>query len=101
MRIAVVSPIDAAAIELLAARHDLVSAVGLSGTELERAVTDREVLIVRSGVTISAGLLRQAPDTRLVVRAGSGLDSLDVEYMEEAGIRVVSPRDRAPGPSPT
>ncbi len=94
MKIALVSPIDAAAIELLAARHDVVPAVGLGGAELERAVADAEVLIVRSGVTISAGLLRQAPQARLVVRAGSGLDSLDVEYMREAGIRVV----RTPGP---
>jgi D-3-phosphoglycerate dehydrogenase / 2-oxoglutarate reductase len=94
LRIALVSPIDASAIDALADRHDVVRAIGLAGGELEQRIADREVLIARSGVSVSAGLLRHAPSVRLVIRAGSGLDNLDVEYMRDTGIRLV----RIPGP---
>jgi D-3-phosphoglycerate dehydrogenase len=94
LRIALASPINPDAVVLLDARHDVAHAVGLTAGEFERAVADREVLIARSGVTISAELLRRAPGVRLVVRAGSGLDNLDVAYMREQGIRLV----RVPGP---
>ena len=92
MRIALVSPIDTAAIDLLAARHDVLPAVGLTGVDLEQAIGDREILVARSGVAISAELLRQAPSARLVIRAGSGLDNLDVEYMREADPGRADPR---------
>jgi D-3-phosphoglycerate dehydrogenase / 2-oxoglutarate reductase len=94
MRAALVSAIDSAAVDLLKARHDVTLAVGLKDGELEQAIADREVLIARSGVTISGDLMRRAPGLKLVVRAGSGLDNLDVDYMRERGIRLV----RVPGP---
>jgi D-3-phosphoglycerate dehydrogenase / 2-oxoglutarate reductase len=94
MKIALVSPIDAAAIDVLAARHDVLSAVGLTGGDLGEAVADREIFVARSGVTLAAELLRLAPSAKLVIRAGSGLDNLDLDYMREARIRVV----RIPGP---
>lgn len=94
MRIGLVSPIDPAAVDLLAARHDVVPAVGLADEDLGRAVADRDALVARSGVTISGDLMRRAPGLKLVVRAGSGLDNLDVDYMRERGIRLV----RVPGP---
>jgi D-3-phosphoglycerate dehydrogenase / 2-oxoglutarate reductase len=94
MRTALVSAIDSAAVDLLEARHDVTHAVGLTADELERAVADREVLVARSGVTITGDLMRRAPGLKLVVRAGSGLDNLDVDYMRERGIRLV----RVPGP---
>lgn len=94
MRIVIASTIDTAAIDELAARHDLVRADGAGAAALERAVADVEVLVARSGVVISAELMQQAPRLRLVVRAGSGFDNLDVPYMREHGIRLV----RVPGP---
>jgi phosphoglycerate dehydrogenase-like enzyme len=94
MRAALVSAIDSAAVDLLQARHDVKHAVGLTADELEVAIADREVLVARSGVTVSGDLMRRAPGLKLVVRAGSGLDNLDVEYMRERGIRLV----RVPGP---
>jgi len=94
VRIGLVSPIDPAAVDLLAARHDVVPAVGLADEDLGRAVADRDALVARSGVTISGDLMRRAPGLKLVVRAGSGLDNLDVDYMRERGIRLV----RVPGP---
>jgi phosphoglycerate dehydrogenase-like enzyme len=94
MRAALVSAIDSAAVDLLQARHDVKHAVGLTADELEVAIADREVLVARSGVTVSGDLMRRAPGLKLVVRAGSGLDNLDVDYMQERGIRLV----RVPGP---
>ena len=80
--------------DLLSARHDVIRAYGDPGNELEQVLADREVLIVRSGVVVSAESMRGAPGLRLVVRAGSGIDNLDVLYMQEHGIRLA----RVPGP---
>jgi phosphoglycerate dehydrogenase-like enzyme len=43
---------------------------------------------------MSADVLSGAPDLRLVVRAGSGLDNLDLDHLASAGIRLF----RVPGP---
>ncbi len=92
MRIYLASPIDESALALLAKRHIVerpsVPGVGKDGF----AACD--VLVVRSGVTMSAEVLSKASQLQLVVRAGSGLDNLDLGYLKARGIRLV----RVPGP---
>lgn len=94
VRIALVSRIDPGAVALLRTRHDVGDAVGLTGDAFVRAIADRDVLVARSGVSLPADVLRQALGLRLVVRAGSGLDNLDLGYLRDAGVRLV----RIPGP---
>jgi D-3-phosphoglycerate dehydrogenase / 2-oxoglutarate reductase len=95
MRILVASPIDADAIEHLSREHDLTRAFNAHEDLLRSEIRDRDVLIFRSGVMISAGLLADAAELRLMVRAGSGLDNVDLESARERGIRLV----RVPGSS--
>lgn len=94
VKISLLSPIDPSAIDRLSVDHEIVDAVGLTDDELEQAIADSEILVARSGVRVSEELLGRASTVRLVIRAGSGLDNLDLEYMRRAGIRVV----RVPGP---
>jgi D-3-phosphoglycerate dehydrogenase len=49
-------------------------------------VRDAEILVVRSGVQVSAELLERAPSLRLLVRAGSGLDNIDLDAVRARGI---------------
>lgn len=94
MKILVASKIDPGALETLKARHDVVVAMGVPRAELEERMTDREVLVFRSGVAIDEALLDRARDLRLIVRAGSGLDNLDVASVEARGVSI----RRIPGP---
>jgi D-3-phosphoglycerate dehydrogenase len=89
MNILIASSIDADAIETLRKQHDVVCAFNAKEDVLQSLIKDREVLIFRSGVTISAEVMKCAPNLRLLVRAGSGVDNLDMEYVDRHGIQLV------------
>ena len=95
MKILVISPIEATALDRLRATHDVVCSYGASDGELGELSRDREAIIFRSGVSVSAAVLEHAPQLRLLIRAGSGLDNLDLDYVERRGIDLI----RIPGPS--
>jgi D-3-phosphoglycerate dehydrogenase len=94
MRILVAAKIDPDAVAALQAAHDVVVAVGLPRDELSSAMADREVLVFRSGLDIDRALLDAAPELHTIVRAGSGLDNLDLEAVAARGIHL----QRIPGP---
>lgn len=53
-------------------------------------VGDAEILILNSGVRVDRDFLDRAESLRLVVRAGVGLDHIDLGYASEKGILVKS-----------
>jgi D-3-phosphoglycerate dehydrogenase / 2-oxoglutarate reductase len=88
------SPIDHSALERLRRDHEVtVAANGVNG-HLDSLAPDREVVIFRSGVDVSADFIDRSPHLKLLIRAGSGLDNVDVERARERDIRLV----RIPGP---
>jgi D-3-phosphoglycerate dehydrogenase len=89
MRILIASPVYPGAIEKLREQHDVICAFGASQAELQSLITDREILIFRSGVSINAEVMASAPELRLLIRAGSGIDNLDVEYARMRGLTLV------------
>lgn len=89
MKILVASSIHADAIDELSERHDVICAFNAKEEELQVLVKDRECLIFRSGVSISAEVMECAPDLKLLVRAGSGIDNVDVGYVRERGLELV------------
>jgi D-3-phosphoglycerate dehydrogenase len=95
MKILVLSPIDDGSLEALRREHDVASAIGAGASSLPSLAADREVFVFRSGVKISEELLGSAPSLRLIVRAGSGLDNLDLTDARRRGVRLV----KIPGPS--
>jgi D-3-phosphoglycerate dehydrogenase / 2-oxoglutarate reductase len=95
VKILLASSIDPAAIEALERDHDVVRAVNAPEDELCDLIQDREAVIFRSGVVISGKVLEQAPNMALLVRAGSGLDNIDLAAAERLGVQVV----RVPGSS--
>lgn len=95
MKILLVSAIDPQAVSTLAGGHCLRQALNAEPSELRAAVADREAVVLRSGAVLSADVMSAAPNLRLVVRAGSGLDNIDLDYARERGVRVV----RVPGMS--
>jgi phosphoglycerate dehydrogenase-like enzyme len=94
LRILIASSISSDAIEALRQQHDVICAFGASEETLKELIVDREVLIFRSGVQITADVMAQAPDLRLILRAGSGYDNIDLNYVLQQEIRFI----RIPGP---
>ena len=94
MRILIASQIDETAIEALARDHDVITAFAAPPDEIERLLRDRDVLVFRSGVTITRSAMEGAPDLDLVIRAGSGLDNIDLECVRDRGYRF----ERIEGP---
>lgn len=73
------------------AGHEVVSRPEVKGDALLEAVAKENpaVLIVRS-TKVQAVLLDAAPALELVIRAGAGYDTIDVDYASERGIFVAN-----------
>jgi D-3-phosphoglycerate dehydrogenase len=63
---------------------------GLAPEELERAIGDYDVIIVRSATQVRKPLIEAAKNLKLIVRAGVGLDNVDVAYAKSKGIEVAN-----------
>jgi D-3-phosphoglycerate dehydrogenase / 2-oxoglutarate reductase len=95
VKILLASSIDPAAIEALERDHDVVRAFNAPEDQLAELIEDREAVVFRSGVMISATVLDSAPNLSLLVRAGSGLDNIDLAHASARGVQIV----RVPGSS--
>lgn len=89
MRILIISPVDPAAVARLRERHDVVCAYNADAATLRAAIVDRDAVILRSGVKLDAAAMALAPDLRLVVRAGSGTDNIDLDHLAARRIALV------------
>ena len=61
--------------------------------ELETALADADALIVRSATKVTAALIAAAPKLRVIARAGTGVDNVDLDAASARGIVVMN----APG----
>ena len=55
---------------------------------LEILIAGYDALVVRSRTRVTAALIDRAPRLRLIIRAGVGLDNVDVDYARARGIEV-------------
>jgi D-3-phosphoglycerate dehydrogenase len=63
---------------------------GLAPEELERTIGDYDVLVVRSATKVRKPIIEAGKTLKLIVRAGVGLDNIDVEYAKSKGIKVMN-----------
>lgn len=89
MKILLASPIDSDIMKKLQDQHQLIYAVGATPEELKKLIEGCEILVFRSGVKISADLMECSPDLKLLIRAGSGIDNLDIAYVKQRGLDLV------------
>lgn len=94
MKILLASSIHSDAINRLKEKHDVVSAFGAKEDVLKSLIVDRDVLVFRSGVQISAPVMAAAPNLKLLLRAGSGVDNIDLDYVNAHNLELI----RIPGP---
>ncbi len=98
MNILIASSISKGAIEKLNEKHNVICAFNAPEEKLISLMYDRDVLIFRSGVKISEKVMEAGPNLKFLIRAGSGIDNLDVSYATKRGIllkRIPEPGAKA------
>lgn len=55
---------------------------------LEEIIPEYDAMVVRSRTKVREPLIDKATNLKLIIRAGVGLDSIDVEYAESKGVEV-------------
>lgn len=95
MKILVTDPIHKAGIELLKEFAEVEIATDLNHESLIEKVPDYDVMIVRSATKVEKDVLDSAEKLKLIVRAGVGLDNIDLDYAKKLGIRI----ENTPGAS--
>lgn len=90
-RILLSDKLDEQGIELLQqAEMELDQRSGLKGSELKEALQAADGVIIRSGTTITADLLEEPGQLKVIVRAGVGVDNIDVAAATRKGIIVMN-----------
>ena len=94
MKIVIADPLPASAADLLRNEGWEVDAeTGRPLHALHAALADADALIVRSATQVDADLIAKAPGLKVIARAGTGVDNVDLEAASAGGILVVN----APG----
>jgi D-3-phosphoglycerate dehydrogenase len=93
-RVVIADRLADSGVRLLSATEGLevVNAAG-NKEQLERALSGAHALVVRSETRVTADLMSRAPRLRVIARAGTGVDTIDVAAATRRGIAVMN----APG----
>ncbi|MBT3712250.1 MAG: hydroxyacid dehydrogenase [Anaerolineae bacterium] len=89
MKILIANPIAPKTMKDLQNKHEVICAFGRKKAILQERIEGCEILVFRSGVQMSAELMDRLPDLKLLIRAGSGIDNLDIEYVQRRGLELI------------
>ena len=92
LRILVADPLAETGLEVLRRRDgiELDLRDGLEGEPLREALLQADGVIIRSGTELTADALAGQPRLRAIVRAGVGVDNIDLEAATRAGVVVMN-----------
>ena len=94
MKIVIADPLPASAADLLRDQGwEIDAQTDRPPAELHAALADADALIVRSATRVDADLIERAPGLKVIARAGTGVDNVDLDAASARGILVVN----APG----
>ncbi len=88
LRVLVSEPLAETGVDLLRERFAVDLGVGWTREELEARIGDYDGLVVRSATRVDAGLIERAGRLRVIGRAGTGVDNVDVAAATRRGIVV-------------
>ncbi len=75
---------------LKAAGLEVVEKVGLSPEVLKEAIADVDAILIRSGTKLTAEIIAAATRLKVIARAGTGLDNVDIDAANKRGIVVMN-----------
>src|ERR687897_119043 len=87
-RVLVAEPIAESGIELLRREFDVELGFELGQDELGERIGEFDALLIRSGTKVTAELIARAQRLKVIGRAGTGVDNVDVEAATKRGIIV-------------
>ncbi len=91
MKVLVSDPIAPDGIEILKkAGLEVLERPGMSKEELFEAIRDVEAIIIRSATKVTAEVIEAAKKLKLIARAGTGLDNVDIPAANQRGIVVMN-----------
>jgi D-3-phosphoglycerate dehydrogenase len=91
MKVLIAESLAAGALDRLRqAGHEVLERKGLQGADLIQALDGCVALLVRGATRVTGEVLRGARGLKVVARAGTGLDNVDVAEAERLGIRVLN-----------
>ena len=91
MKILICDPTETTAIERLRAAGMEVDVHDNIGTEeLQSVLSAYDGIVVRSRTKVRAQLIDAAPNLKVIVRGGVGLDTIDADYARSKGITVLN-----------
>lgn len=70
--------------------HELVERPGIQKDELIKIIGDFDGLVVRSGTKVTKDIINAASNLKIIGRAGTGVDNIDVRSATSKGILVVN-----------
>jgi len=90
--ILVCDPLEPSALELLKRQQkiDVHYQPDISPEELKKTIATYDAVIVRSRTTLRRDTLERATRLKVIGRAGTGLDNIDVDFARERGIQVLN-----------
>src|SRR5689334_10887771 len=90
-RVVVADRVAKSGLDLLSGTPD-IEVIDVAGkpAELDKAMAAAHALIVRSETRVTASLMAHAPQLRVVARAGTGVDTIDVPAATRRGIAVMN-----------
>ena len=94
MKILVADDLPASALDLLRAEGwEIDARTGRAPEQLAHDIADADALVVRSATKVTPAIINAAPSLRVIARAGTGVDNVDVPAASAKGIVVMN----APG----
>ncbi len=92
-KVLVTDKIDKAGIDLLKEKGLEVDVDLDAYNKLKERIKGYDILIVRSRTKVTKEVIDAADKLKIIARAGSGLDNIDVEYAKKKGIKVLNAPD--------
>jgi D-3-phosphoglycerate dehydrogenase len=90
VRVLVKEKIADSGVELLRERFDVDLGLEMSEEELRDAIADYDAILVRSATQVNADLIGRADNLKVIGRAGTGVDNVDIPAATRRGIVVAN-----------
>ncbi|HEX5956126.1 MAG TPA: phosphoglycerate dehydrogenase [Solirubrobacterales bacterium] len=89
-RVLVKEKITDAGVDLLRNEFDVELGLEMSDTELAERIADFDAILIRSATKLNADLIERAERLKVIGRAGTGVDNVDIEAATKRGIIVAN-----------
>lgn len=90
MRVLVKEKIAEVGVELLREQFEVELGLEMSDSELAERIAEFDAILIRSGTKLTAELIERADRLKVIGRAGTGVDNVDVDAATKRGIIVAN-----------